>query len=154
MLLSPSCQREKLYIDFFLQLFSNEIRPLFSRHKCNVKQKNTLKCLKTLRTRFVPVSIMGQAKLSVELRYYLWSAWVYQHFYTIFDFCTLSRFGVCMVGLAKTPSVTSLYKFRLGLMSSEPMKSTFFRSERVKRTKHSRRQGMSRDIIWTPAVSY
>ena len=33
--------------------------------------KNTLKCLKTLRTRVVPVSIIEQAKLSVELRYYL-----------------------------------------------------------------------------------
>ena len=32
-----------------------------------------------------------------------------------------------MVGVAKTPSVTSLYKFRFGRMSSEPMNSTFFR---------------------------
>ena len=32
-----------------------------------------------------------------------------------------------MVGLAKTPSVTSLYKLRFGRMSSEPMNSTFFR---------------------------
>ena len=33
-----------------------------------------------------------------------------------------------MVGLAKTPSVTSLYKFRFGRMSSDPMNSTFFRA--------------------------
>ena len=38
--------------------------------QCEAK-KNTLKCLKTLRTRVVPVSIIEQAKLSVELRYYL-----------------------------------------------------------------------------------